>query len=174
MENSELETLKIELLKAVEERDKMYDLLTGNTQRLIAERDKYKFKSDNDDIVMVKILNELTAIKEREAGLLGAIKSKVLNHKEYYHTDIFPDYRLDAGDKPSIDQVSGKMGRHMCDVFMRYADEALAEYDKEMKAKECEHEPRQDVIYVNKTGVACGEYKCVHCSVKLKAKWEPD
>lgn len=51
------------------------------------------------------------------------IRKKIRKHKEYYAVDIFPDYSLAKGDKPSIDQVSGKMGRHMCDIILEYVNE---------------------------------------------------
>ena len=54
----------------------------------------------------------------------GDLRSKVLEHREAYSTDIFPDYTLNENPNPSIDQVSGKMGRYMCDVFLKYIDDS--------------------------------------------------
>lgn len=60
--------------------------------------------------------------------LVDELKSKVEYHKGAYATDIFPDYTLKENPNPTIDQVGGKMGRHMCDVFLRYIDEALSKH----------------------------------------------
>lgn len=68
--------------------------------------------------------------------LVEDLKLKIIKHKEYYHTDIFPDYKINIESQPSIDRVSAKMGRHMCDRFLDYINEALAEYHKTAEQEE--------------------------------------
>lgn len=71
--------------------------------------------------------------RERAEKLVENIRLKINKHAEAYGTDIFPDYNLSDTPKPSIDQVSGKMGRHMIQCFHLYLDEALAEYKGEVE-----------------------------------------
>ena len=74
--------------------------------------------------VLIACMHRECPITNLKRNLLAELRAKVERHADYYATDIFPDYSLAAGDKPSIDQVSGKMGRHMCGVFFKYIEEA--------------------------------------------------
>lgn len=65
--------------------------------------------------------------------ILKALKEKVKHHANAYDTDIFPDYTLKENPSPSVDAISAKMGRHMCDCFLVYIDEAFAEIQREIK-----------------------------------------
>ena len=62
-------------------------------------------------------------ITNLKKNLLAELRAKVEHHAAHYPTDIFPDYSLANGDKPSIDQVGARMGRHMCQVFLEYIEE---------------------------------------------------
>jgi len=66
---------------------------------------------------------------EKILAVLNQLREKVRRHREAYSTDVFPDYSFSEGAKPSIDQVAGKMGRHMCEVFLHYIDEVEKEQE---------------------------------------------
>lgn len=70
-------------------------------------------------------LDEIEKLKNANAVL----REKVIKHKEAYGTDIFPNsVKLD--NNSTRDSISANMGRHMCDCFLRYMDEALKEADE--------------------------------------------
>lgn len=58
------------------------------------------------------------------------LEYKINNHKDAYSLDIFPNSeKLD--ENSTRDSISAKMGRHMCDCFFQYINEALEELENE-------------------------------------------
>lgn len=69
----------------------------------------------------------IKAVSERENDALKFIKDKIEYHKQAYSLDLFPNSeKLD--DNSTRESISAKMGRHMCDVFLCYLNEALKDY----------------------------------------------
>lgn len=62
----------------------------------------------------------LSAIEEFESA--NSLREKIASHKLYYSLEIFPNSET-LTDQSSRDSISAKMGRHMCDVFLKYIDE---------------------------------------------------
>ena len=73
---------------------------------------------DTARLILSSCQNENTKLKE----LVKHFESKILEHRDAYAEDIFPD------DKRSPCQTTaGRMGRHMCNVFMSYIEAAKKE-----------------------------------------------
>jgi hypothetical protein len=60
--------------------------------------------------------------------ILSKLRGQVLDLKQAYGLDIFPNSEV-LNDASSRDSISAKMGRHMCDVFLRFIDEAASELE---------------------------------------------
>lgn len=62
--------------------------------------------------------------------LIQNLEKKVDYHRQHYSLDLFPNsYQIT--EESSRDSVSAKMGRHMCDWFREYIDQALKELESE-------------------------------------------
>lgn len=59
---------------------------------------------------------------------IEGLKERVKKHREAYSLDIFVNSEALTASS-SIDSISANMGRHMCDCFVRYIDEALAAFE---------------------------------------------
>lgn len=64
-----------------------------------------------------KIKQVLKEINDARESLIN----EVLLHKDAYSLDLFPNSEV-IDKLSSIDSISAKMGRHMCDCFLQYID----------------------------------------------------
>lgn len=73
-----------------------------------------------------KLKEALAAEKAKTQKAISKLKEKVLEHKQAYSLDIFPNSEI-LDDNSTRDSISAKMGRHMCDCFLKYIDELAQE-----------------------------------------------
>lgn len=69
----------------------------------------------------------IKAVSEREDDTIKFIKDKIEYHKQAYSLELFPNSET-IDDNSTRESISAKMGRHMCDVFLGYINEALKEF----------------------------------------------
>lgn len=69
----------------------------------------------------------IKAVSEREDDTIKFIKDKIEYHKQAYSLELFPNSET-IDDNSTRESISAKIGRHMCDVFLGYINEALKEF----------------------------------------------
>lgn len=106
--------------KSLEELKNEYIQSCDNQSGCFLQRDLEKIRAKAWDTA-------IKAVSDVESEALKFIKEKIEYHKQAYSLELFPNSKT-IDDNSTKDSISAKMGRHMCNVFLGYINEALKEF----------------------------------------------
>lgn len=126
IQKSAFDAIKKENEELQKERDELKAELSAANELLANNEGRVKKIVDEHlSLENSKLRADLAKYKEQVFVAITELKVKVAQHKQAYGLDIFPNSEF-LDDNSSRDSVSAKMGRHMCDCFIRYIDESFA------------------------------------------------
>lgn len=115
---------------------KQWDELKALTEKLQAtgdlwdddlwtEQERARYQELIGDFGQIRFIEHMfRAIIETQAKVIEKLKGKIEYHRQAYDLDIFPNSVVITPES-SVDNISARMGRHMCDQFLGYIEEAI-------------------------------------------------